>query len=590
MKKIFYLLFSIGLCFLFNISVVEGKNVTQVCYYKSSDSKLTFAVKAYDDGSSDAILMQPYSKADFGESQSYRTTWTNLESSIENSKCKQYMKYTIKTGIGGFNTFEFSNSKLSINSGSYLLTNYDFEKNASKCVYQGPDYKEKDSQFKYTVLIDKNSVFTYFDDDLNTIMDEKYKKDNTEYKSRDTYSRFMKYFYDDSPGCPIVDTIASAPGGGLVLPSVAFGPVEESNGGYNFGLIDSEYSDNLDIDKVVKSYQFNFTDSNVNIPFYIRVYESGDEKICIVPDNYAEKCYSNNNSGEIHLYSGVINGTRYNFLITTEQFVELFKYEKPGQFNTLIDPDPVYFNKTYMDNRYYISKQYEQGGVSSNDNGKNYQNQMCVLKSYFDNLEFDKSSYFLDFYVSAKETYSIDKIPCENWGYNYTFNCNDESCTNKLTYLIEQKMGDVRDYCVNIYNSFNKNNQNSINRMNECISFNNFYNQLVKNGVVNDLSEGCDMLSDDLKDKLIWILNIIKIAGPLLALGFGTLDFIKVLANGDADKEMKSAFKNFSIRLGAAALLFIVPLILAFLLDMFLSNQDGYNPDNPFCIEIDWDE
>ena len=93
-----------------------------------------------------------------------------------------------------------------------------------------------------------------------------------------------------------------------------------------------------------------------------------------------------------------------------------------------------------------------------------------------------------------------------------------------------------------------------------------------------------------LAEKLNYFLDIIKIAGPLIALGLGTVDFIKVIANGDADKEMKNAFKKFMIRLGAAALLFIIPIIIAFLLDIFMRPDSGYESDNPFCNVIDWNE
>ena len=106
---------------------------------------------------------------------------------------------------------------------------------------------------------------------------------------------------------------------------------------------------------------------------------------------------------------------------------------------------------------------------------------------------------------------------------------------------------------------------------------------MVNNGIVRDLSNGCNIFSDDFVGILTDILDIMKIAGPILALGLGTLDFIKAIASGDADKEMKNAFKRFSTRITAAILLFIIPFILAFLMDTFIGNQNGYDADNPFC-------
>ena len=127
-------------------------------------------------------------------------------------------------------------------------------------------------------------------------------------------------------------------------------------------------------------------------------------------------------------------------------------------------------------------------------------------------------------------------------------------------------------------------------RMKECISFSDFYKKGVENNIFNDYTNNCGIISEEFRLKIYFILNIIKVAGPLLALGLGTLDFIKTVASGDADKEMKNAFKRFSTRLIAAVLLFLIPFILGFLMDTFIGNEDGYNEDNPFCGIVDWGE
>lgn len=172
--------------------------------------------------------------------------------------------------------------------------------------------------------------------------------------------------------------------------------------------------------------------------------------------------------------------------------------------------------------------------------------------------------------------------------------CEDGFCNDplNLSYAIEKGIKQIRNYCNNVYSSYaSTNNKTKMDlRMHECISFNSFYNELVSKGYINNLANDCNILSEDLKEKLVWILDILKIAGPMLAIGLGTLDFIKVIANGDADKEMKTALKRFGTRIIAAVLLFLIPFILAFLMDMFLKNKEGYDPNNPFCIEIDWTE
>jgi len=68
---------------------------------------------------------------------------------------------------------------------------------------------------------------------------------------------------------------------------------------------------------------------------------------------------------------------------------------------------------------------------------------------------------------------------------------------------------------------------------------------------------------------LYWVRNIlnwIKFILPVIVIVLGILDFIKAMS-GDKDDEMKKAQGRFIKRLIAAALAFIVPLIIVFVLD-----------------------
>ena len=101
---------------------------------------------------------------------------------------------------------------------------------------------------------------------------------------------------------------------------------------------------------------------------------------------------------------------------------------------------------------------------------------------------------------------------------------------------------------------------------------------------LNSFKEGTD-LYDDGKNTgdcgfserlLVWASNIlrwIKYILPVVVIVFGILDFIKAIS-ADKDDEMKKAQKRFIIRLIAAALVFIIPLILEFVLDKM---GFGYN-------------
>ena len=99
----------------------------------------------------------------------------------------------------------------------------------------------------------------------------------------------------------------------------------------------------------------------------------------------------------------------------------------------------------------------------------------------------------------------------------------------------------------------------------------------------------CNIMSNEFVDKLKWVLNIFKIAAPIIALALGTIDFIKAMVSDDADKEMQTAAKHFRTRIIAAVLLFLVPYMVVFMLDIFLKNKDGYDSDNPYCNIVDWE-
>ena len=587
MKKILYFLAFI-LAFI-GFDVVEAKEVTNICYYRDSNNIFTFAVKAYDNGKSDAILMNSYDESSFPsnynghkESQDFRARWSNLGSVMNGSSCYKYMKYSVNSGS---NDISFSSSQpTNLGKNDIILQNYDFESTASKCVYKGLDYKDAFHQTEISILISGNSIFTYFDGDLNTALDESITKDlgfdnnKIEYTlGNKFYGSFIEKFNDDSKGCPLIDTIQSYSG------HVWIGAIDDDESS-NFGLVSSNYDDEVEAEEELKSYPITFDDGDNQVQFYIKTYNTNKEKICLDIGNGALKCTEMNyQNSETFIHSGIIGQKWYNFKIKKDEISNIFQYEVAGDFSTLKNPNPVYFNRGSYDS-YYLSKSNEGTAITSSDNGQGYKQAICSLKPYLDSYSI---SYQLKFYDDAKtnpDYYKINDVPCDQWGYGYALSCSEDDCP----YLIEQAVKGVRGYCNNIYSNYTSNNEYTNKRIEECIDFNEFYLSLVQSGVINDLSIDCPILTGDLIDKLIDFLDIIKIAGPLLALGLGTLDFVRTVASGDADKEMKNTFKRFSIRLIAAALLFLVPFILAFLMDLFLGNQSGYNIDNPFCGVVDW--
>lgn len=83
-----------------------------------------------------------------------------------------------------------------------------------------------------------------------------------------------------------------------------------------------------------------------------------------------------------------------------------------------------------------------------------------------------------------------------------------------------------------------------------------------------DSNNPCGVISTDLKEFLQTIIDYIRIAGIALAVILGILDYIKVIFGSD-EKSMAKANKNFSTRLIAVALLFLIPAILTFVLGLF---------------------
>lgn len=230
--------------------------------------------------------------------------------------------------------------------------------------------------------------------------------------------------------------------------------------------------------------------------------------------------------------------------------------------------------------------------------GYKYKVLICELKDRLNVLSnkalLNKTSKLkiYDYQGQLEGEYGINDIDCNGWQVTTNYKCTDDFCKENINYDTERKILEIQTYCNEMYDGFSNNRGNEAykGRMHECVSFNTFYSSLVSNGIVRSLSGGCEIFSQDMTEKLTFILDLIKIIGPIAALGLGIVDFVKVVANGDADKEMKNAFKRFGIRIAAAALLFLIPVILAFLMDTFLGNQSGYNSDDPFCSVVDWSQ
>lgn len=91
------------------------------------------------------------------------------------------------------------------------------------------------------------------------------------------------------------------------------------------------------------------------------------------------------------------------------------------------------------------------------------------------------------------------------------------------------------------------------------------YEEMARNLGIEVIIDCEDLIGDDLRAKIGSYLNIVKIAVPIILIGFGIMEFTKAIFAGDEEK-MKKAQKNFILRIGIAVLFFLTPTIVDFLL------------------------
>lgn len=92
------------------------------------------------------------------------------------------------------------------------------------------------------------------------------------------------------------------------------------------------------------------------------------------------------------------------------------------------------------------------------------------------------------------------------------------------------------------------------------------------------------LLGEDFINKLEKYINIIKIAIPIILIGFGILDFTKAIFAAD-DAKMKEAQKKFLMRIVIAILFFLLPIFLRLLLSIANKAWEFITPNS--C-NIEW--
>lgn len=203
--------------------------------------------------------------------------------------------------------------------------------------------------------------------------------------------------------------------------------------------------------------------------------------------------------------------------------------------------------------------QYEDSGFSEKD---------CKLKEPEENKA--STSVCLTFSTLLKGNSSEGIKGMEDYWKKYS-ECkkrDDQACVSEEISNYNSKKDSLKSYCNSILSSKNADDPCA----ERCLDLNYEIYEL-ENG--NSLANKNDCgFSQNL---IIWIANIIRWAKyivPVIVIILGIIDFIKAIA-GDKDDEMKKAQGRFIKRLIAAALIFIIPFIIEFVLNKMGFSSNG---------------
>ena len=183
------------------------------------------------------------------------------------------------------------------------------------------------------------------------------------------------------------------------------------------------------------------------------------------------------------------------------------------------------------------------------------------------------------YYIGDKKTFNMNcpyladlMSSFEDATYKYEACKEDISCKTKKLNEINDSEDKLKKYCSSILENqdyYLNGTGDSDDKINvcipECLSIKDKILTLKNDaGIITNDKGQCGFSAR----LLIWLKNIfkwIKYILPVVVIVLGILDFIKAIGS-DKEDEMKKAQKQFIIRLIAAALVFIVPLILEFVI------------------------
>lgn len=518
MKKILYGIAILISLFTFNISVNAQENLVKTYKLNCND------LRKYED-----LLIEK----DMGniEIQIYQNSNTSEYSMKVNGS---YFPQTKKTWADG-------------EGGRYLYDTSDF-----KSVFCGQQWAYSDSMTVNRLIFD----YLYADIEKLATTDYNLKV----FKINDEYSR-----YNDIVLIPYTSSYIS---GGKI--KIDYPEEDISYKIESMETLPTEIIDEAEASKDLFTCYYKHDDGGIK--YYLNLEYNTKEEKMVIPDNpyvtygvwadiwLENQIFESIKSGKcpdvVYILNPKADGTEssdYKKMLITSDFIESNKFRSHKYVSSTFGGEIIGDSGDYV-------------------NSNRYKQLLGDLKNPLNALDSKALSYSLK--LDGKDITLND------------IDATDGVCStcDSPKYQTETALRNVKSYC-NDLRKLDKKQYSAVdfkNRTEECDSFDKFYDKLVAEGIISNLASGCGIISSDLKDKLNFYLNIIKIAGPIIAIVLGMMDFVKVLAVGDADKEMKAATKKLTTRLIAAVLLILVPTLLSMLMNFILVG-DHELEDDPFC-------
>lgn len=203
--------------------------------------------------------------------------------------------------------------------------------------------------------------------------------------------------------------------------------------------------------------------------------------------------------------------------------------------------------------------------------GKNHIFHASLDDSNSNGIVVEKISFICSLY---NEFVNGDEEDCgDDNNKNYSLKCYFDKCNNQgdisACNKYNSRKSELKSYC----NSIMQYSIYSSPCIQSCIGMPDLIAQIES----KKIGDGTCNVSDRI---IKWVANILKWGkyfAPVLAIILSILDFIKAIASQN-DEEMKKTQARFVKRIIVAALLFLIPFIIEFALDVF-----NLVKDNPYC-------